>query len=130
MAANPDRIVVLGGSGAVSAEVEAELAAYTDGTVTRHDGTDRFDTAALVSADYGTPAPAVFIATGSTHPDALTSAPTAVGLLAPILLTKPDQLPSRTIDELERLDPARIIVLGGPVAVSLEVEAELAAYLD
>lgn len=129
-AANPERIVVLGGSEIVSADVEAELAAYTDGPVTRHDGAHRYDTAALVSADYGSPAPAVFIATGVDFPDALTSGPAAVGLQGPVLLTKPGKLPTRTIEELERLDPERIIVLGGTAAVSAEVEAALAAYLD
>jgi putative cell wall-binding protein len=43
-----------------------------------------------------------------------------------MLLTKPDALPSYTRDELVRLHPDKVVVLGGPNAVASAVEQELA----
>lgn len=129
-AADPARIVVLGDEESVSGPVATALADYTDGAVTRHAGDDRYHTAALVAADYDSPANAVFIATGDRFPDALTVGPAAVGLESPVLLTKLDSLPASTVAELERLNPARIVVLGDENSVSEEVETALAAYLD
>ncbi|GGK70049.1 cell wall-binding repeat-containing protein [Ornithinimicrobium pekingense] len=128
-AAAPSRIVVLGGSGVVDDAVLTALEGYTDGEVVRRGGTDRYDTAALGSADHPAPVPVVFIATGQAFPDALTSGPAAVRAPGPVLLTRSDQLPQRTRAELERLNPARIVVLGGPGAVSAEVEVALAPYI-
>lgn len=45
----PESIVVLGGPSAVDRAVVVELAEFTEGTVTRIDGADRFDTARLIS---------------------------------------------------------------------------------
>ena len=39
----------------------------------------------------------------------------------PVLLTRQGALPNSTATELERLNPERIVVLGGPVAVSNDV---------
>ena len=45
-----------------------------------------------------------------------------------MLLTRTDTLEPDTIAELERLDPDRIIILGGPVAISESTEAALEQY--
>lgn len=126
---DPAQIVVMGGTEAVDDALITLLEDYTAGTVTRVSGADRYDTAALLSADLHAPGVnAVFVATGEVYADSMTGAPISVGIGGPIVLTQPDNLPATTIAELERLDPARIIVLGGPVAVSTEVETALAAY--
>ena len=62
--------------------------------------------------------PVVFIATGTRFPDALTGAPVAGKLGAPLLLTDPNTLPPVIAAELTRLKPAKIVILGGPGAVS------------
>jgi putative cell wall-binding protein len=130
LAAAPARIVILGGTDSVTQGVAAELAAYTQGTVTRHDGTDRYDVAALIAGQYTPPAPVVFIATGEKFPDALSAGPAAARWGGPIMLTQFGELPARTVQELERLNPARIVILGGPLSVSPEVEAALKAYIN
>lgn len=123
-----DQIVVLGGSGAVDDTVLTALGAYTDGSVTRAAGENRYGTAAAISQDHAPGVAAVFVATGEVYADSMTGAPLTASVLGPIVLTQQDHLPAETIAELERLDPQRIIVLGGTQAVSTQVEIDLAAY--
>lgn len=127
---NPARIVVLGGTEAVSDDVLTVLEDYTDGEVTRLAGTDRYGTSAQIAALYPDDTSTVFVATGEEFADALTGGPIAVRSSAPVLLTRHGSLPDQTIEQLERFTPERIVILGGTVAVSAEVQVELAAYLD
>lgn len=122
----PQRIVVVGGTSAVSAGVQQQLQAYTSQPVGRIAGADRYATASAVSgASFGTSVPAAFVATGFTFPDALVAGPAAVVTRAPILLSRPDRLPDATRAELERLRPARIYVVGGASAVGDAVVEQL-----
>jgi len=92
-------------------------------------GADRYETAAAVSAaTFGSGVPVAFVATGTDFPDALAGVPAAIRAGGPILLTKPDAIPAATRDELRRLTPHQIIVLGGPAAVSDRVLGALATY--
>lgn len=125
---DPDQIVVLGGAEAVDDSVLTALEAYTDGSVTRAAGENRYGTAAAISQEHDAGVAAVFVATGEVYADSMTGAPLTATVLGPIVLTQPDNLPTETIAELERLEPERIIVLGGTQAVSTQVEIDLAAY--
>jgi putative cell wall-binding protein len=119
----PDEVVVLGGPGAVSDAVVNELGAR------RIAGDSRYGTAAAISADTFDPGvPVVYIATGESFPDALAGA--AAGALAggPVLLVTHDAIPSETDVELRRLLPQQIVILGGPAAVSDDVESSLQLY--
>jgi len=92
-------------------------------------GADRYGTAAAVSSSAFDPGvPVAFIATGASFPDALAGGPAAAAGGGPLLLTRPDSLPSATAVELARLQPARIVVLGGPSAVSDRVIRALRGY--
>ena len=123
----PKRIVVLGGTGVVSAAVEAALKGHA--ATTRQAGADRYSTAAKISAEhFGPGAATAFVATGADFPDALTGGPAAAKAGGPILLTQKDKLPAATVSELRRLKPKRIIVLGGTGVVSDAVEKALAGY--
>ncbi len=125
----PAGITILGGTGVVSPTVEAQLAAYTSGTVTRLWGADRYATAAAISAATFAPGvPAAYIATGLNFPDALAGGPVAYQDRSPILLVAPNTIPAATANELTRLAPARIVILGGSGVVSPTVETQLAAY--
>jgi len=126
---DPGRIVVLGGTGVVSDAVMAELGAYTAGAVTRLAGSDRYSTAAAISAATFSPGvPAVYIAVGDNFPDALAGGPAAALAGGPILLTTKDVLPVATTSELARLDPGKIVVLGGTGVVSDGIVAQLAGF--
>ena len=123
----PDRVVVLGGPPAVGDEVAAALGQAAQAPVQRLAGSTRFATAAQISrAEFDPGVPAVFIANGLRFPDALSAAPVAAAAGGPILLSGQNSLPAATREELTRLRPDRIVVLGGPPAVSEQVAAELA----
>ena len=124
----PDRIAILGGTGAVSEGVEEALQDRTTGTVTRLAGRDRFATAAQVSGSFFGPEVAyVYIANGEQFPDALAAGAAGVDR-GPVLLTTKDELPAATKAELTRLRPQEIIVVGGFAAVSDTVEGALREY--
>lgn len=128
----PGEIVVLGGTAAVGPSVETALADFTDGDVRRLAGSQRFATAAAISADHFDPGiPHAFVATGMDFADALAGAPWAgLGVNpVPMLLVTRDTVPDATRAELERLDLDSIRVLGGTSAVSEAVETELASYV-
>lgn len=113
---NPARIVILGGSNAVTEQVATEAAKYAP--VSRIAGADRFSTSAAISADTFTKASTVVIASGTTFPDALAGTPLAAQLRAPVLLVNSDSVPGSICTEIRRLAPTRVIGLGGAAAVS------------
>ncbi|NNF63414.1 MAG: hypothetical protein HKN07_04070 [Acidimicrobiia bacterium] len=124
----PKKIVILGGTGAVSEAVEAELKAYTEGPVIRLAGTDRYTTASTISADsFAANVPVVYISTGLNFPDALAGGPVAGISGGPILLVG-STIPGATQTELSRLKPAKIVILGGTGVVNEAVEEELAKF--
>lgn len=126
----PERIVVLGGIGAVSDAVITRLAGFpTSGQVTRIAGADRYATAALTSANTFAPgAPVAYVATGASFPDALAGGVAAARGGGPVLLVSANSVPSATRTELTRLRPGSIVVLGGTGAVSDAVLATLGGY--
>ena len=124
----PSRIVILGGTGVISASVEAELDRYVSTPIVRLAGQDRYSTSVAISKSrFARGIDVVYIASGANFPDALSGAAVAGINDAPILLTAPDALPRSVSDELKRLHPNRVVVLGGTGAVSTKVEAELRA---
>lgn len=123
----PRRIVVLGGTAAVSSAVRSELAGYAS-VVDRIGGADRYETAAAVAAAYTTTGGTVYLASGLAFPDGLSAAARAGRLGVPLLLSDTDQLPAATVEQLERLAPAKIVVVGGTAALSGAVQEALRAY--
>ena len=121
-------VILLGGTGAVSSAVEADLAASYE--VSRITGTDRYSTVAAISASYFQPSevPVAYVARGDLFPDALAGGPAAVTNNGPVLLTDQTGLPAATAAELQRLAPDSIVILGGPAAVTDEVRASLGQY--
>ena len=79
-------IYIVGGEGAVSAEYEAELAAF--GTVTRVYGDSRYDTSVEVAKTFCSDVTAAVVASGKNFPDGLCGGPLAAALNAPLVLTK------------------------------------------
>ncbi|MCL6641183.1 MAG: cell wall-binding repeat-containing protein, partial [Candidatus Rokubacteria bacterium] len=128
----PAKVVVAGGPAAVSDAVVIQARAVLGPTVPveRAGGADRYDTAAaLVAGAFGrggsTTTPLLFLASGAGFADALAAGSVAAALGAPVLLTRPDRLPPQTAEAIARLRPERIVVVGGPGAVSDGVVATL-----
>lgn len=125
-----DRIVIVGGKGAISSALAERIDTVTGLVSTRVAGDDRYDTAAqLALQGWEDGAELVYIATGEDFPDALAGAAAAGELGAPILLTKQDELPAATLAALLELEPERIVVLGGEVAVDDAVLITIRAKL-
>ncbi|MGD8169130.1 cell wall-binding repeat-containing protein [Herbiconiux sp. P16] len=121
----PQHIVVLGGPATIAPEVETALRAFS-GMVDRLGGADRFAVSAKVSASvFGSHRPVAYVASGSAYPDALSASAAAGRLGGPVLLVGKDVIPVLVADELRRLAPAKIVVLGGLSTVSEGVVAEL-----
>jgi putative cell wall-binding protein len=107
----------------------APAATQSATTITRLAGADRYATAAAVSAQRFAPGVSVaYVATGENFPDALAVGALAAVQDAPVLLVRAGSLPAATADELARLRPGRIVVVGGPSVVSDGVVAALARY--
>ncbi len=110
--------------------------ATTIGTVTlvarpatdRLFGPSRYETAIATSLQaFPSPAntPIVYLASGEGFADALSAAPAAAKGGGPLLLT-PRSGPTRAIlDEVRRLNPAKIVIVGGPGAVAASADATL-----
>ena len=125
----PQRIVVLGGTSVITQAVQNQLATFAPGGASRLAGADRFATAAAISgATFAAGVPVAYVATGLAFPDALSGGPAAGREGGPILLVTPTAIPASTAAELERLDPQRIVVLGGTGAVSAQVANDLQRY--
>lgn len=125
----PARIVVLGGANSIEDSVVTTLKATAP--TTRIAGADRYSVSAATSESSFDPAktPVVYIASGEVFPDALSGSPAAIAQRAPVLLVSRDAIPSDVAAELTRLQPHRIVVLGGLNTISAQVETGLAAYL-
>lgn len=123
----PQRIVVAGGTTTISASVRTELDTLTAGSATRVAGASRYETAAALS-EHAFPGGAsiAYLATGTSFPDALTGGAAAGVQDAPMLLTTPTSLPAATRAELQRLNPDRIMLLGGTTSISTTVANEVA----
>ena len=91
-------------------------------TIGRIEGLNRFETAAKVSRETYEEAETVVIARGFDFPDALSGAPLAYQLKAPILLAKTNELPEETAKEMDRLNAKKAIILGGVNAISSSTE--------
>lgn len=127
------RAVLVGGEGVLSPSVEHELRRHGYRT-DRIAGPDRYHTAAAVARAYGRGGATIgtldgdrtaLLATGETFPDALAAGPVAVDRHFPLLLTHRLHNNPATDDALAQLDIDRIVVVGGPGAVS---DAVVQAY--
>ncbi len=100
-------------------------------TTERLGGRDRYGTSVAISLrtfpEGGLPV--VYLASGAGFPDALAAGPAAAKAGGGLLLTRPDRLPPEVAAELVRLAPARVVIAGGPAAVSSTVVDEVRAVL-
>ncbi|GAA3692982.1 hypothetical protein GCM10022377_01830 [Zhihengliuella alba] len=106
-----------------------EAAGQTGVGAYRIAGDDRYRTAVAASRQaYPSGAGTVYVATGADYADALVAAPAAARQNAPLLLTRPGGLPSPVAAEIDRLNPRKIVVVGGSGAVSATVASQLKRY--
>lgn len=125
---SPDTVVVLGGPTAVSDAVVGQ-ATLLAGAVERIFGPDRYATSAAIAEAFPAPTDVVHIATGVNFPDALAGTPAAAAVEGPVVLVGQTELTPPAIDALQRLQPRRIVILGGTTAVPKAFESDLVKFL-
>ena len=138
---DPTDVVLFGGPSTIAPTVENQLAALDFATVgscavaladtsrssCRLAGATRYETAATIVSLGWAEANVVYVATGGNFPDALAGGATAAAFDTPLLLTAPTELPSATRDQIARLRPELVVVLGGVMSVSDGVLGAIAA---
>jgi putative cell wall-binding protein len=122
----PGKIVVVGGTGAVSNAVFAQLNAIAPSV--RLGGSSRMETALNVVKYAFTSAPAVYFATGLDYPDALSASAAAGATGSPVVLVDGGlaTLPTATASLVSSLHPAKAYILGGTAVVSPGIQAGVA----
>lgn len=132
------RVVIAGGTGAVSAASEAQVvsalkrAGVVDVEVERLAGVNRYDTAAMIAmrvgpAEQGRFAGTAFIVSGENYPDALAVGGLAAATGAPILPVLPGAVPWQIAEALRKLGIEHSVIVGGTSAVGAGVETWLEA---
>lgn len=94
--------------------------------VSRIAGVERTATSAAISRRMFDEADAVVLASAEDFPDALSAAPLAAAVGGPLLLSPSNRLTAPVREELQRLDPGRVDVIGGEGAISAAVEQAVA----
>ncbi|MGZ6343188.1 MAG: cell wall-binding repeat-containing protein, partial [Candidatus Limnocylindrales bacterium] len=99
-------------------------------SVTRLAGSDRYATGVAITRNFSGNGPVVYVATGANFPDALAGAAAAGHFDAPLVLLPgtASSIPTIVQDELTRLAPAKIVVLGSSGAINDTIFAQLHSY--
>ncbi|WP_456093736.1 S8 family serine peptidase [Ornithinibacillus halophilus] len=119
------KVVVLGGTGAISDDVTAELEA-SGLDIERLAGETRYETAALIAEKVApNGSEQVVVASGRDFPDAMSVAAHAANEGMPILLTRPNELPAATSTAIENLGTTDTLIVGGYDVVTDEVASAL-----
>ncbi|MCH4198406.1 MAG: cell wall-binding repeat-containing protein [Clostridium tyrobutyricum] len=85
-------------------------------------GQNRYETSAKISQNKWTSADSAVVVSGEAFADALSAAPFAKQINAPILLTSSNSLDNNTSSELSRLKVKNVYIIGGTGVVSSSVE--------
>jgi len=115
----PSTIFIVGGATVISDGVVRQLAGYGD--VVRLAGSNRFATASAVAQEVFGSAEYAFLASGRNFPDALVAAAAGGSLGGPVLLVEQDAIPGPTMEQLSRLEPAHVYLVGGTAVISSSV---------
>ncbi|WP_440708286.1 cell wall-binding repeat-containing protein [Herbiconiux sp. YIM B11900] len=114
-------ITLVGGPRSLGSALETGLARTMP--VTRIGGADRYEVGVAVNrAAFGS-ASTVYLASAASFPDALSGGPLAALQSAPLYVVPPSCVPSAVLAELDRLAPARIVILGGTATLGPGVDA-------
>ena len=113
------KVIILGGTGAVSDAVAQELIVMGL-TVERISGSGRYDTAAAIARKMaqGGSFNTAYIAVGTDFADALSSSAYAAMSGCPILLVKTNSIPAPTTQAFTELWISKTVVIGGSGVIS------------
>lgn len=117
-----DNIVIIGGTSAISEQVENQLKEICS-DVSRISGMDRVSTSVKIAETYFPTTDVIFVATGFNFADALAGGPLAAQYNAPILLlnTVKGEISPDTIQYIKNSGAKKIVVFGGVNAVNVGI---------
>ncbi|MBQ8857777.1 MAG: cell wall-binding repeat-containing protein, partial [Lachnospiraceae bacterium] len=118
------KFYIIGGEGAVSADIAAELGAY--GEVVRVSGKSRYETSVAVANTFFADVEAAVVASGKNFPDGLCGGPLAAAMNAPLILTA-DGKTDAAADYVAAEAIASGFVLGGAGALADDTVVEVFA---
>lgn len=114
---------------AVACMIPAGVSSANVENVTRIAGEDRIATSIEISKEMFNESDNVVLASGFNFADALSAGQLAAALNAPLILSK-DQLDSRTSDEIAKLKPKNIYIVGGETALSSNIEESVKSTVN
>lgn len=94
-------------------------------SVTEIIGSDRYDTAAKISKKGWSSASTVLVASGDNELEGIIANPLAAAYNSPVLLANKNKARTQTLDELKRLKPSKIILIGGTNSIGSEAEKSI-----
>jgi|GEM_PF-2683878 len=124
----PARVVIVGGTAAISTEVESQIrATVPKALLQRLAGGNRYATAQAIVASTFSSASTVYLATGNTFPDALSASAAAGAAGDPVVLVNgwSSSLDAATRALVSGLHPSSVTVVGGADVVSDGILADL-----
>ena len=116
---------IIGGPKLISENAEKNLKAYSE-TQPRIYGSNRYMTNLYVNQVFSDMTSAPCLATGTAFPDALAGGVYAAANRSPIYLVPPT-LTDEQVERFKKLKPEKIIVFGGPNAVTTQAAYQAAA---
>ena len=122
LAATSGKKIIVGGTGAVNATIEKQLASY--GSVKRLAGNTRYDTSVLVAKEFFSNPKSAVLAYAQNFPDGLSGGPLAYALNAPLILTDNNK-PTAAVNYGTSLGIKSGYVLGGPGLISDKVANDI-----
>lgn len=114
-------LFIIGGTGAVSQNVEAAVktAGITD--IQRIWGESRYETSVKIAEKLGD-CNTIYLATGNKSSAAYNASVTASNTRIPVLLTAKDSLPACVVQYIQGKSIVQTYIIGGPEEISTEVE--------
>ncbi|UOQ45688.1 S8 family serine peptidase [Halobacillus salinarum] len=121
---NVEYVVLVGGEGALSAEVKDKLIKNDIETI-RVAGTSRYKTSLAINKTLGLDSSKAIVVTGQNFPDAVSVAAYAENAGMPIIYVKKNQVPEEVKNYLQLADITSAQVVGGPGAISEQTVNQL-----
>ena len=119
-------ITLVGGTAAVSAQVERALAAIAP--VVRHAGPTAHDTAVNLATHSGSAADTIAVVSDTAWPDAVSASGLANGThTPPVLFAGKDSVSANTLNAIRARRPKQILMIGGTKVLSERVRQQLAS---
>ncbi|MEN8238991.1 MAG: cell wall-binding repeat-containing protein, partial [Actinomycetota bacterium] len=120
-------VIVVGGEKVISEGVVDHLQMCSNDLTQRIAGSNRYTTASSVAKLVDVSGGTAYVASGEQFPDALAAGAAANATGASLILVAKTFVPSSSLGTLDRIDPDRIVIVGGTAAIGSAVEDTLRA---